>query len=276
MRNLKRNPRSMWFFLAYCLVGYLLLLFLMQRSVLFPRPGAVATPNLPDGIEVLWLGENEDVEAWLMLPVPSLSQPSSSKPVPVLIFTHGNGELIDYWVDAFEAVRAWGMAALLVEYPGYGRSGGRPSQRSITATLLAAYDVLAADPRIDARRIVAYGRSLGGGAACQLARSRPLAGLILESSFTSVRALARRFALPGFLVLDPFDNLAALAEFDGPVLVIHGDRDQIIPTRHGQELAEAAGTAIRLLPCGHNDCPRPWEEIRAFLLAEGVLRQQAL
>jgi len=236
----------------------------LQRSVLYPRPPAPEVPEpLPPGGKLVWLGADRSTEAWLL-------RPSSPPPHPVVVFTHGNGELIDHWLRPFRALTDAGLAVLLLEYPGYGRSGGSPSQESITAAAVAAYDFLAAEPGIDAGRIVAYGRSLGGGAACALALQRKLAALILESTFTSVRDMASRLGAPGSLVRDPFDNLAAVRALDLPMLVIHGERDGIVPVSHGEALAEAAGVELVRLPCGHNDCPRPWRAILAFLDANGL------
>ena len=198
------------------------------------------------------------------------AEPREGAPTPLLLYAHGNGELIDYWAgDEFEPLRAAGVSVLLVEYPGYGRSSGSPSQASIAQSMVAAFDWAVAQPGVDRARVVGYGRSLGGGAVCALARERPLAALVLESTFTSVRALAAElFHLPGFLVLDPFDNLAAVSTFEGPILVLHGERDEMIPFEHARRLHAAnRRSQLHLLPCGHNDCARPWELIERFLLA---------
>lgn len=239
----------------------------VQRSMLYPRPPVPPQPPpLAElGIEAMRLPP-DDVEAWFLPPR------GAGGPAPAVIFTHGNGELIDYWPEEMARLAGWGVGVLLVEYPGYGRSGGRPAQRSITRALIAAYDRLAGRADVDRSRIVAWGRSLGGGAACALAAERPLGGLVLESSFTGVRPLAQRLGLAGPLVLDPFDNLAVVSRFEGPVLVLHGERDGIIPAAHGERLAAAAPEAeLHLLPCGHNDCPRPWPLVRAFLARRGWL-----
>ena len=249
-------------------VTWVVALLLLQRKILFPHPRAPSLPPpVPAGGRVLELGEDE-VEAWFLPPNASEGEPV---PAPVLVFTHGNGELVDHWLPFFNEPRDWGWAVLLVEYPGYGRSGGSPSEASITRTMLEAYDALVSMPEVDPQRIVAYGRSLGGGAACALSLERPLAALVLESSFTSVAAMARSMGVPGFLVLDPFDNLAAVAAFDGPVLVLHGERDEIVPVDEGFQLARAAGVELERLPCGHNDCMRPWPQLRRFLGANGLL-----
>jgi fermentation-respiration switch protein FrsA (DUF1100 family) len=189
----------------------------------------------------------------------------------LLLFGHGNGELIDYWPGEFREPRTWGMAVLLVEYPGYGRSAGRPSERAIRDAFVAAYDWAAAEHDIDADRIVGYGRSLGGGAVGRLSLERSLAALIFESAFSSTRPFARGFGAPGFLVRDPFDNVEALRAFDGPALVIHGARDEVIPVTHGRTLASAAGVPLHELACGHNDCPRAWPLIEQFLADNDLL-----
>ncbi|HJU43079.1 MAG TPA: alpha/beta hydrolase, partial [Vicinamibacterales bacterium] len=170
--------------------------------------------------------------------------------------------------------RSWGFGVLLVEYPGYGGAPGSPSEKSITEATRALYDWAATDPRVDAKRIVAYGRSLGGGAAARLALERPIAALILESAFTSVADFAARFMAPTFLIRDPFDNRKTLASYRGPLLVIHGRMDTIVPFEHGRELASIVpGAQFRELDCGHNDCPRDWRTIALFLADAKVVRK---
>jgi len=256
------------------LLGYLGLAYAFQRSVLFPRPPrpqVSPAEGRPD-VDVVWLGPDRAVEAWYLSPPGA----GSDRSTPVLVFTHGNGELIDYWLGEFEVVRGWGLGVLLVEYPGYGRSGGDPSEASIAQTMAAAYDYLASRPDVDPERIVAYGRSVGGGAAGALIRQRSVAALVLESSFTSVRRMARRHLLFGPFVRDPFDTLGAVGEFEGPVLVIHGRQDRLIPPAHGRTLAERAQNGEMVwLECGHNDCPRPWREVRGFLERQGILETES-
>ena len=245
---------------------YVVAVLLGQRSVLFPAPWA-PTRISRGPAEIVWLPQPAGaVEALLLLP-----SDSSATPAPLVIFMHGNAELADQWVDQFAVPRSWGWAVLLVEYPGYGRSAGHPSEASITAAASAALEWARRDVRLDAARIVAYGRSLGGGPAARLAADHQLAGLILESTFTSVRPLAARYLIPGILVRDPFDNLAALTRYRGPLLVLHGRRDELIPVAHGRALAAAvAGADFHELSCGHNDCRPPWEIIGSFFTNRGL------
>jgi pimeloyl-ACP methyl ester carboxylesterase len=243
----------------------------LQAWGTFPNPPAAA--GSPDAVtrvggELLWFeAEGARVEGWL-LPA------SATGPAPLVVYTHGNGELIDFWAEEFAPLRAAGLHVLLVEYPRYGRSTGRPSETSITGTLLAAYDRVARDPRVDATRIVGYGRSLGGGAIAQLAARRPIAALILESTFTSLADIVRGFGIPDWLMLNRFDTAAVLAKFTGPVLVLHGRHDVNIPVAHAQGLQRVYPRAtLQLLECGHNDCPRQWELLLGFLAKNGVCRK---
>ena len=238
----------------------------LQRPVTYPRPPRPpAPPALPSGAQQAWLGANGDWEAWLLQPAAA-----GALPAPLIIYAHGNGELIDHWVAPFAAMTDAGFAVLLVEYPGYGRSGGRPTRASISAAIVAAFDFASALPEIDARRIVAYGRSLGGAAVCELAAARPVAALILESTFTSMADLLPWF-VPRTLLLDPFDSMAVIAAGAPPALVMHGVRDRVIPFSHAEALARAAGTDPVPLPCGHNDCPRRWPLILEFLRRNGLM-----
>ena len=250
------------------LAAYWTLLFFAQRSILFPAPPVTGAPPRPPFAEQVWLKTPIGrVEAWYL---EALGATSASS--PLLLFTHGNGELIDYWPEEFDEARRSGIAVLLVEYPGYGRSDGSPSEASITDVVLAAYAWAQQHPRIDKSRIIPYGRSLGGGAATIVATRRNVPALILESSFSSVAAFTSRFGAPRFLLRDAFDNAAAVAAFSGPILILHGERDDIVPPDHARVLAAAAADAtLKYLPCGHNDCRRPWREILDFLTAHGLI-----
>ena len=252
--------------------AYVGVLYVAQRAMLFPRPSRAPAAVSDAGREVVWLRTSAgQIESWYYPPPTrdTMGAPASTG-APAVIVAHGNAELIDTFPREFLRFRDLGMALLLVEYPGYGRSQGSPSQGSITAALTAAYDTLVARDEIDADRIVLFGRSLGGGAVCALAAQRPAAALVLLSTFTSVREMAHRYLAPQFMVRDPFDNLAVVEGYGGAVLVIHGTDDGLIPVSHGERLSEAAARG-RLLryPCGHGDCPsdwgRFWQDLGQFL-----------
>jgi pimeloyl-ACP methyl ester carboxylesterase len=260
---------------AVCIyAAYCVLLFLVQRQVIFPRY-LIPTPPAPDynalGVEPLWLETSfGKVEAWYLPPK------SAKEPYPAVIFGHGNGELIDYWPRELGRFASMGAGLLLVEYPGYGRSAGSPSQDSISETFTLAYDKLVARKGVDPARILLFGRSLGGGAVCDLALKRPSAAIILMSAFKSVQGFAVRYLAPALLIRDPFDNLAAVRRYDGPVLVIHGNADEVVPFDHGQALHAAARNGKMIVyEAGHNDCPPEWavfwRDVEEFLRAVGLL-----
>jgi pimeloyl-ACP methyl ester carboxylesterase len=250
-----------------------LVVFAAQRRMLFP--GRTAAP-LESG-ESLGGGRlhrielaDVSVEAWWLPPAAG-----TPRPVPAVLFTHGNMELVDEWVGSFGPLREAGAGVLLLEYPGYGRSTGLATERSVVAATVAAYDLLVSfEGEVDPRRIVAFGRSVGGGPASALTRFRPVAALVLNAAFTDVGAYARRYLLPAFLVRHPFDNLRAVGAFDGPVLIQHGTRDRTVPFSHGERLGAAARDGLVLrYECGHNDCPwsRMLDDVIDFLRGRGVL-----
>jgi fermentation-respiration switch protein FrsA (DUF1100 family) len=255
------------FYAAFC--------FFAQRFIIYPGR-TIRAPAAPPGpsagiVPVRLETRFGRTEAWF-LPGKGVSPGRR----PALLFFHGNGEIIDFLPEQLEGFRAMGMGVLLVEYPGYGRSEGKPSEAGIAATAVAAYDAMAGRNDVDPARMVAFGRSLGCGPACDLSRQRPLAALILQSPFISTRAFARRFLVPGFLIRDVYDNRTALTAFAGPVLILHGRSDDIVPFSHGEELARVARNASFVaLDCTHNDCPPDWREfwriLADFLRLHGIV-----
>lgn len=252
----------------------------LQRKLLFPTWAmrAEEAPEVP-GREQLWLSIGDGrVEAWF-LPGQGVS---AKRPGPLVIFAHGNGELIDYWAQVLDHYRDRGVSVLLAEYRGYGRSGGSPSQQGIVRDYAAFYDQVVSRPEVDASRVILHGRSLGGGVVCALSTQRPAAAIILQSTFTSVSDLAsEKYFVPRFLIRDPFDNESALRAFKGPVLIVHGEDDELIPTIHATKLhAAKPDSKLLLMPGGHNDTPRSWEslwkQVDRFLVEASVLDESDL
>jgi len=273
--------------LLFIYAGYLALMYFAQRSIMFPGQyrEAPAALRLSEGMEQLWIEcDGAKVEVLLLAPLPNNATQTAAGSVattkhPAIIYTHGNGELIDDWLTELRPYREWGCYVVLVEFPGYGRSTGSPSEASIAAVVTRVYDELLKRPEIDSTRIVAHGRSMGGGAACLLADARPIAALILESTFTSIRAMAGRFGLPGFLCSDPLDNERVVMNWKKPLLILHGTRDRVVPYSHGEALAKANPAAgfITWQNADHNDFPPPisrsWPEVRVFLEKAGIVQK---
>ena len=255
-------------------LGYALLMFFIQTNLIYPGVQLSPVKQLPSlgvKLETLQLKLPEGIVLARFLPASG-----TGKRYPAVIVCHGNMELADNLLPQFIPLHRMGVGVLLLEYPGFSGMPGKPGEASVTAAAVAAYDALVQRNDVDAERIVALGRSLGGGVACSLARHRPLRALILLSTFTSLRPMAARYLLPSFMLRDTFDNISTLESYDGPVLIIHGRQDRIIPFEHGKQLALAGRRAILVgLEGGHNDIiesPGFWPVIKEFMKDEKIVK----
>ena len=245
-----------------------------QRRMLFPGGGqAPKTPlvqRIPGAI-ALDVQHADGQSEGILIKGDGVTQSA-----PVLVFAHGNGELIDQWITPLQPYLRRGISVALLEYRGYGRSSGSATQDDLIADLESFVEAVAKRPEVDPQRIAYHGRSLGGGVLAGVTARRPPRALILESTFTSVTALAKAaFWVPGFLVRDPFDSLAALAHWRGPSLVIHGRHDRVAPFSHGEVIARQLNAPLLARDCGHNDCPHDatyWQAIDALLTRSGMQR----
>jgi fermentation-respiration switch protein FrsA (DUF1100 family) len=259
---------------AFIFVARCALLWWMQDAIVFPRSLANSAPGLPAPPEAeVWTLETEagPVEAWF---VPA-SGASPDSPAPAVVFCHGNGERIDHNGHMAAMYAEMGFATLLVEYRGYGASAGEPSQRALVADTTAFVERLAARDDIDGARIVYHGRSIGAAVLFQVARERPPAAMIAESAFTSAVALAHRQLAPGFLLRHPFRSDRVARSMQAPLLLFHGERDEIVPVSHARRLHDmAARSELVIQPAGHNDFPSDAPAYRAaieaFLKAAGI------
>jgi fermentation-respiration switch protein FrsA (DUF1100 family) len=167
---------------------------------------------------------------------------SRSPPAGHVLFCHGNGGNIgDRLIDA-QLLTGAGFNLLLFDYRGYGRSTGRPDEEGTYRDALAARDALVSQPECEPGGVIYLGESLGGAIALELAVQGPPEGLILQSTFTSVRAMARRHypVIPSGFVPDAYPSIRRIGELRAPLLVLHGDRDEVVPLSQGRELFDAA------------------------------------
>jgi uncharacterized protein len=193
---------------------------------------------------------------------------------PTVIFFYGNGACAAYMADEFWRLRQMGVNVVMPDYPGYGMSGGKPSEAGFYAAADAAYDYVARRPGIDRDRIVAVGWSMGAAVAIDLAARRRVAALETISAFTSVPAVAHAAFpwLPVRLILrSRFDNLAKIPTITCPIFIAHGSEDNIVPPPMAGQLAAAAKGGVRpymVAGAGHNDVCETggdalWEAMRA-------------
>ncbi len=153
------------------------------------------------------------------------------------LFLHGNGGNLTHRIPHMREVAAAGSAVLVIDYRGYGRSEGFPTERGLYSDADAGYDHLQAL----GRPIVIHGESLGAAVAIDLAARRPCAALVLEAPFTSARAVAGRIMpVLGPALVSGYDSTRKIQRIRAPLLVIHGDRDSVVPIELGRALFESA------------------------------------
>ena len=160
-----------------------------------------------------------------------------------LLWFHGNAGNIINRVENLRELYRIGLSVFIFDYRGYGRSQGRPSEEGLYQDALGAHDYLTRTRMIRSERLVLFGRSLGAAVAGELAAQKPAAGLILESSFPSIEAVAK-FHYGGlpvhWLIGAEFTLIDRLPQLSLPKLIIHGDKDDIIPLELGRQVFEAA------------------------------------
>jgi fermentation-respiration switch protein FrsA (DUF1100 family) len=249
---------------AYVAVAALAYVF-QRRLLYFPDSSAVP---LPSGREYAGLEEfsvtaadGTRLEGWYW-------PASSSDPTPdvdLLIF-HGNGGHRGHRLEWMEMLRPLGCGICIVDYRGYGGSEGSPTEEGLYADAEAALAWLQAR---GPGKLVYFGESLGTGVAVELARRHPPTAMILQSGFSSaveVGQAAFPFLPVKLFLRDRYDNLSKLPEVQAPVLVIHGDRDRVVPLRFGRRLFEATLEPkewLEIPGADHNDLP--WVATRDYL-----------
>ena len=198
-------------------------------------------------------------------------------PAPLVIYFGGNAEEVSWMLEDVGNPASGitpGIGWLLIDYRGYGGSGGAPSETALVADALAWYDHAARQPEVDRERIFAFGRSLGSGVAVQLAAQRALRAVVLVTPFDSLAAVAKRHYpyLPvGWMLKHRFESDARAASIDAPLLAVIAGSDQVIPPLHGERLLAAwrgPKREVRIAGADHNDIQdfdEYWKSIRAFI-----------
>jgi hypothetical protein len=228
-------------------VGFLVLRAVENRFLYFPDREIMGTPrDVGLDFEDVRLAASDGVaiHAWHVR-VPDAKA--------IVVHFHGNAGNVSGRVPIAAAFAAEGLETLLVDYRGYGRSAGSPSEEGLAKDADAAWEWA----QHSGRRVVVYGESLGGAVAVDVASRREVHALVVQSSFTRLADMAdRMFPFGGAIVSQKFDSIAKIAHVRAPVLVIHGDRDEIVPFEMGVRLEAAAHgqkAFLRLPGAHHND-----------------------
>lgn len=193
------------------------------------------------------------------------------------LWFHGNGGNMGYRVEEMVLIhRRLGVNQFIFDYRGYGRSAGKPSEQGIYRDARAALDYLRSRPDVLPEKIVYFGRSIGAAVAVELATSSPPRGLVLVAPFTSLGDMAA-VAYPWLplrrLLGNRYNSLALLPRVQRPLLILHGDQDEIVPLSQSERLFQAANApkSLKVLPgAGHNDTYIAggsfyWDALREFL-----------
>jgi abhydrolase domain-containing protein 17 len=228
--------------LVFIYTFFALFIFVRSDSLIFtPEPASYQDTN---DILKLSVASNENISARYL--------PNSQSTYTVL-YIHGNAEDLGDIRPVLERLHRQGFSVFAYDYRGYGTSNGTPGEANAYQDADVAYTYLTQQLKIPADRIIIYGRSIGGGSATEIATRYPVAGLILESTFTS----AFRVILPfPILPFDEFTNLDKLKQIHCPVLIMHGQADETIPIQHGRSLYEAAiepKMSLWIAAAGHNN-----------------------
>jgi fermentation-respiration switch protein FrsA (DUF1100 family) len=257
------------------LLASIALLWRSQERILFQPPRFHAASTQSERVEYR-ASDGQDLAGFV------IGDPVTAP--GVLLAFHGNADLAMWQLDWARTVEArTGYAVLLSEYRGYMSLAGSPSYASSKLDALAAHDYLISTFGPEPKRVVYYGHSLGSAIAAELAEVREPSALLLQSPFSSARAMARLLVVPPIGLLWKslsrihFDTVRVVAGLSCPVSVAHGKRDRIVPVKMGLEVYEAAKMKGRLLlveEAGHNDVAETagdeyWKWISEALSASG-------
>lgn len=211
-----------------------LLLFFFQTRLIF-YPGKLSKnykfKNIPLREEVFL--KTTDGET-----INGLFFPGQSKDKVILYF-HGNAGDLSGWQFVGEDLLPSGLSVFMIDYRGYGKSTGLISEKGFYLDADAAYRFLITEKKFKPDSILVYGRSIGSGVAVDLASRKRSAGLILESPYSSLSALANQkvpFFFPSLYLRSKFDNIQKINSINAPLLIVHGMDDTLIPASHSKEL----------------------------------------
>ena len=258
-------------FVVALIVGALLLLWYKQERILFQPPPV--DEEVPEAGRVSYDALDGQRLAGFIIGDPQHA-------TGVLLCFHGNADLSIRQIEWARMVeRQTGFAVFLAEYRGYLSLGGSPTYATTRLDARAAYDHLRITLGVDRSRVAFFGHSLGSAIAAELAEVHPPAALLLQSPFTSARAMARLIIVPPLTLVwraisrIHFDTGRVVADLDVRVSVVHGKRDRLVPVRMGVDVYNAAkmkGALLLVEEAGHNDVAyfgrdAYWDWMRASL-----------
>jgi len=246
----------LWTFLALAVVAAGLVLLLgwaEPRMIYYPIRELERTPaalGLAFEDVELRTADSERIHGWFV--------PAAPPSRLTVLLLHGNAGNISHRFEKLAVLRTLGADVLIVDYRGYGRSSGQPSETGTYRDADAAYEYLVQTRRVDPRRIILYGESLGSAVAVDLASRQPVGGVVMESAFNSAVAVGQEmfpFLPARLLVRNRYESVNKIGQIGAPVLILHSRDDELFKWHHPQQLYDAAREPKRLVELrgGHND-----------------------
>ena len=261
-----------WLFvIGIVYTGLLLILFFFQEQMLyFPQRIAKERASVLLGrkdTEALsfMMTDGVTVRGWLV-------KSASPKPLSLLFYYGGNAEELSHMIESSGKFGDWSL--VLVNYRGYGESGGKPGETALKKDALEIYDAVLKRPEVDSRSVILMGRSLGTGIATYVASQRHHAGVILVSPYDSMVSVGKHhypFFPVDLLLRHRFDSLQSAPSITSPALMLAAADDSIVPNSHSRSLADHWGGKVSFVEIANTDhntigfAPLYWASIQDFL-----------
>jgi fermentation-respiration switch protein FrsA (DUF1100 family) len=255
--------KNLFILIILVVVGYFTIRILERRVIFFPTKKIIETPiflGLDFKDLTLTTSDGENINAWYI--------PAKNAKFALLFF-HGNGGNLSHRIEKIAFFNSLGLSVFIVEYRGYGKSSGSPSEKGLTLDAQASYDYLVNDMKFKPKQIVIFGESLGGSVAIECASKNKVSAVILESPLSSLKDMAQKVCpfFPIWILESRFDSIEKIGLLQVPLLIIHSRDDEIVPFEMGEKLFKNAGypkTFIEL-DGAHND---------AFITHQDVVKRK--
>jgi len=243
---------KMIFYLIVIIVLFLIFVrYLENVSIFYPQRFLAATPqnlDLPFEDVTITTQDHVKLHGWL------IKAPFAKS---TLIFFHGNAGNIGNRLEKIDQFHRIGLNVLIIDYRGYGNSGGRPTEQGIYRDATATYDYLMQRDDMQGQNMISYGASLGGAVAIDLAIKRAVSCIIVDSTFSSAIDMAKKIYpfIPSFLIKAKMNSIDKIKDISAPILFIHSIEDQIVPFVLGKKLYDATPGPKEFIEItgGHND-----------------------
>ena len=237
---LKRLKNNLLFFLQLIILGYaflLIFLYFYQRNLMYhPNENNYFDDQLSVYVEKVNINTSDNIEllGWY--------HEKDLKKYKTIVFFHGNAGSLENRIHKLNHFRDMDVNFLIIAWRGFSGNKGKPSEKGLYEDGKSAINWLL-DKGVEEKDIVIYGESLGTGVATHLSQNRNFGGLILETPFTSMIDAAKEFYpyIPvGLLLKDKFENKKKVRNINSPILIMHGELDQIVPFSMGKKIFEIA------------------------------------